>query len=166
MPQLCQWIGTVAIVIALIQHRFALAENNPTVEVPSSRSSDIIGLSSDLEKEDGEILLLELTETENLERELKDSVAEETIKQVIDRNPTWFSLPPANSEKAGLSHKHGDVDEELNAFYRGRELHATPVPKLSIEELGDKSSPSLQGSSQVTQVKTNKNRKFITITFK
>ncbi|MBK7844588.1 MAG: hypothetical protein IPJ71_13005 [Bdellovibrionales bacterium] len=167
MPHLCQWMGTVAIVIALNQHRFALAENNPVVEVPSSRSSDIAAQSGDLEKEDGETLLLELAETENLERELKDSVAEETIKKVIDRNPAWFSLPPANSENAGRSrHQDGDVDEELNAFYRGRELLATPVPKLSTEELGGKSSPSLPGSSQMTQDKTTKSRKFITITFK
>jgi hypothetical protein len=166
MPQLRQWIGIFAIIFALSEHQFAEAGSTPSREPPSSRGSDISSQSSDLEKDDGEAFLQELAETEILERELRDSLAKDTIKQVTDRNPSWFSLPPANSEKDRLSHQDGDVDEELNAFHRGQELHATPVPKLSIEEKEDKCSPRPHRPPHMTRYKTTKNRKLITFSFK
>ncbi|MBK8201734.1 MAG: hypothetical protein IPK68_05240 [Bdellovibrionales bacterium] len=166
MPQLRQWIGIFAIIFVLNEHQFAEAGSAPSREPPSSRGSDIASQSGDLGKDDGEALLQELTETEHLERELRDNLAKDTIKQVTDRNPAWFSLPPANSEKARLSHQDSDVDEKINAFHRGQELHATPVPKLSIEELEDRCSPRPHRPPHMTRDKTTKNRKFITITFK
>lgn len=166
MPQLRQWIGIFAIVFALNEHQFAEAGSAPSKEAPSSRVSDIASQSGDLGKDDGEALLQELTETENLERELRGNLTKDTIKQVTDRIPAWFSLPPANSEKALLSHQDSDVDDEINAFHRGQELQATPVPKLSIEELEDKCSPRPHRPPLMTRGKPTKNRKFITITFK
>ncbi len=165
MPQLRQWMGIFAILIALNERQFAEAESAPSRESPSSRGSEMASQSGDLGKDDDEALLQELTETENLEKELRDDLAKDTNKQVTDRNPAWFSLPPAN-EKARLSHQDGDVDEEINAFHRRQELHVTPIPKLSIEELEDKCSPRPHRPPHMTREKTTKNQQFITITFK
>lgn len=168
MRQLRQWMGIFTILFALNEHQFAQAGSASSGVPLSSRGSDISSQSDDLGIEDGEALLHDLKETESLERELRDDLPKDPSKQVTDRNPAWFSLPQANSEKARPIHQDGDVDEEINAFHRDQEPRATPVPKPSIEELRDKCSPSPHRPlhMNMTRGKTTKNQKLITITFK